>query len=536
MKRQRWLMSAALMLLMLAAVDVTAAAAGVIAPVNSATAQLTTPSFTVSIYDAVTKADITDVWLPEWVPAGGTPVYVVFHDLNGNVVTPTSLSLVPGSPNPPTGSVNPAFNSTTSLRTTSYPGKCTNFGDPNDLTDDFTFNTAAVPFISSSGTAKTGYLLTPQDCGGFAVISATVGTVPHTFILPQSSAGANGTTISGIPDIWAAAFCPSNSCPTGKEDGDTSPGNTAQNGDGYSAFDEYRGFIVSGAHIRTDPRQKDLFIHLVNPQCIAAGADPLTSTASLLGGGTNTISTGNPIFSNVETLISGTQIHRLNYANPNAPHYTTNEWVDRFLRYTVVTGLEFGTTGASTTVAPSDDRQMNRNAVYFTPDPTSTTAVRPTPQKGLRLIECVDATVSPSLLGFASVGSPNGQDNAIIFTQRVVNYFTNTLGATCTSASQPDCLFYSTFQNGAWTTPARITPQNLFAVAVAYYAAMEIGHTTQLTPSVEGTQKVSYGYHHAPGTGSNLDQGITNKVTRTGNTFYIPQLYNTTDLANYKLK
>jgi hypothetical protein len=373
-----------------------------------------------------------------------------------------------------------------------------------------------------------------------AVITATTTAGTHTFILPQSSLGAyalsDGTrTISGIPDIWAAAFCTqANTCLTGKEDNDQSPGNAAQNGDAFSAADEYRGFIVSGVHIRTDPRQKDLFVHLVNPQCIPTGADPLTSTASLLGG-PNAIASGNPIFSNVDTLISGAQIHRLGYETPNAPHYTTNEWVDRFLRYTVANGLEFGTAGSPTTVAPSDDRQVNGNAIYFTPDPTFTTGTRPTPQRGLRIIECVDATTSPSLLGFASVGSPNGQDNAIIFTQRIVNYLTNTLGAVCSSTSTA-CLYYSTFQNGAWTAPASISPLSLFGVAFAYYTAMEIGHTTQLTPTLEGGQKVSYGYHHAPGTGSNLDQGITNKVTRTGNTFYVPQLYNTSDLANYKLK
>jgi hypothetical protein len=528
MKRQRWLMCAALGLAAWAVIGLGTSQAAVISPVNSTTGQLVAATFTVSIFDPVTGRDITDVWLPEWNPSGGTPVYVVFHDLAGGVLNPSSLTLVTApSPGAPNGSVHPSFNP---LRTSAYPGQCTNYGNPTDLSTDFALNTTPVVFATPTGAGKTGFLLTPLDCGGMAVISATTTAGAHTFILPQSSLGVNPTTgISGIPDIWAAAFCtPTNPCAMGTEDNDSSAGN-ATPGDGIFAFDEYRGFIVSGVHVRTDPRQKDLFLHLVNPQCVSG--DPLASTASLLGG-PNAVVFGNPIFSNVDTLISGTQIHRLGYATPNAPHYTTNEWVDRFNRFTVTEGLRFG--DGSLTTAPTEDRQINQNVVYFTPDPNNNN--KAVVQRGLRFIECVDATTAPSLLGFASLGSPNGPDNAIIFTQRIVNYFTNSLGAVCATPATA-CLSYSTFQNGAWTAPVAISPLNLFGSAFAFYLAMEIGHTLELTPTVEGGQKVSYGYHHAPGTGSNLDQAITNKVSnKTGNTFYIPQLYNTSDLTNYQVK
>lgn len=524
MKTQKWMARVVAGVATWAAIGLgISEAASVISPVDGS-GQPITATFTASIFD-LTGNDITDVWLPEWRPtggtvaSGGTPVYVVFHDLQGNALVPSTISLVTTSGTAPNGSTNPSFNP---LATSAYPGQCTNFGSPTDLSADFDLAPTGLQFTTPGGAAKTGFLLTPLDCGGMAVISVTTTAGSHTFILPKTS------RTSGIPDIWAAAFCTSGiACTTGAEDADSSTGN-ATNGDGISAFDEYRGFIVSGAHIRTDPRRKDLFVHVVNPQCIGT-ADPTGSAASLLGG-PNAVVTTNPLFSNVDTLISGTQIHRLDYATPNAVHYTTNEWVDRFYQYTVANGLQFldAVTAAITTTAPGDDRQINRNAVFFTPDATG----KPTPQKGLRIIECVDATTSPSLLGFASIGSPNGQDNAIIFTQRIVNYFTNSLGANCSSTP---CL-YSTFRNGAWTTPVAITQADLFGVAFAFYLAMEIGHTTVLTPSVEGTAKVSYGYHHAPGTGSNMDQGITNKTTRAGNTFYIPQLYNTSDLTNYKLK
>lgn len=522
MKRQRWLMCSVLGLAVWAVVGLGTSQAAVISPVDPTTGQLVAATFTVSIFDPATGRDITDVWLPEWNPTSlGTPVYVVFHDLAGGVLTPSSLTLVTTpSPGAPTGTFHPSFNP---LRTSAYPGQCTNYGSPTDLSPDFAFSAAPVPFVASTGVSKTGFLLTPLDCGGMAVISATTTAGTHTFVLPQSDLGLNGGTgISGIPNIWAAAFCTQGSCATGREDSDSSLGNST-NGDGIFAFDEYRGFIVSGLHIRTDPRQKDLFIHLVNPQCGA-------STASLVGGGTTSYVTGNSLFSNVDTLISGNQIHRLNYATPNAPHFTTNEWVDRFHHYSVADGLRFG--DGTVTTAPTDDRQINQNAVYFDLDTANAKVV----QRGLRTIECVDATTSPSLLGFASLGSPNGPDNAIIFTQRIVNYLTNSLGAAC-ATSTTTCLSYSTFQNGVWTTPVPISPFSLFGSAFAFYLAMEIGHTTSLTPTVEGTAKTSYGYHHAPGTGSNLDQSITNKISnRTGNTFYIPLLYNTSDLTNYKFK
>lgn len=525
MTKRRSMIHIAFALLISVVAGLAVAHAGVVVPVDTA---VTSPLYppvsgspvTVSIFSTA-GVDITDTWLPTWNPTtGGEPVLVVVNT-GGASLGP--VTLIP-SPAPGgitfDGTTNPFLNPTT-LATSAYPGKCTNFGSPGDadyLDADFLLG----PAESVPNTLHTGFRLTPNDCGGMAAIQAVVDGTLRTFVIPQDS------NANGIPDAFEAVLCPaSHPCPTGREDADSSAGNPT-NGDGISAFDEYRGFIVSGRHIRTDPRQKDLFVHLVNPQCVSGA--PLTSTASLLGGGTTTYVTGNTLFSNVETLVSSTQVHRLGYAVPAQAHVTTAEWVDHFHHYSVADGLRFG--DGTVTTAPADDRQINRNAVYFSVDGAGNRV----PQKGLRLIECVDTTSSPSLLGFASLGSPNGPDNAIIFTHRIVNYFVNSLGATCATPTTA-CLMYSTFENGAWTAPVPISPSSLFGVAFAFYLAMEIGHTTKLTPTIEGTQKTSYGYHHAPGTGSNMDQGITNKVSsRTGNTFYVPLLYNTSDLTNYKLR
>jgi hypothetical protein len=289
-----------------------------------------------------------------------------------------------------------------------------------------------------------------------------------------------------------------------------------QIGDGLANFDEYRGFMVSGTHLRTDPKQKDLFVHLVNPQC---------GTSSLLGGGSTTYVTGAALFTNLNTLISGTQIHALGLT-PNATNFQTTEWVDQFNRYTSSEGLLWTLPGGATTnIEPQADRQVNANAVFPIKDNVTGLKI----QKGLRIIECVDTTLS-SPLGIASLGSPNGGDNAVIWTQRIVNYL-DSLGA------NSGALSYVTYDaTGAQSAAVSITRTDLMAKAIEYYLAMEVGHSVNLTPTIEGTKSTSYGYHHAPGTGSNLDQALTNKVSsRTGNTFYIPSVFNSADQSNFKL-
>src|SRR5438445_680380 len=139
--------------------------AGVIFPVDPSTGALNTGApATVSLFQ--NGRDVTDKWLPAWTPGGGgEPVFVVFN-VQGVVTAPTSLALVP----PPT---NPVFNGTTNPflvppKTSAYPGNCTNYG--SDTTADYDFNTTAEPVTASIN----GFRLTPRDCGGMAVVSATL--------------------------------------------------------------------------------------------------------------------------------------------------------------------------------------------------------------------------------------------------------------------------------------------------------------------------------------------------------------------------
>jgi hypothetical protein len=49
-------------------------------------------------------------------------------------------------------------------------------------------------------------------------------------------------------------------------DADTGPAGNPFLGDGLVAYEEYRGFMVSGGHVRTHPGNKDLFVRSMLPQ------------------------------------------------------------------------------------------------------------------------------------------------------------------------------------------------------------------------------------------------------------------------------
>src|SRR5437667_944649 len=298
MNRCKWMMRAVLSGLTWAWLGVGVAQAGVIPPTDPTTFKLiTNPTVTVSLYQldsllpsTVTLSspsrctttgtsfykDVTDCWLPEWEPRnGGKSVFVV---VNGTTVTPTlvlpsssaTFPLASGAPNP----------FVTALTTSAYPGQCTNIGPGTeaDFEGAAPGSTVLNPLTLQTSTGPVvGYELKPKDCGGMAVIQ--VGGLK--FILPKD--GAPTVPANGIPDAWENLYGGALNPAT---DVDIGPIGTSLCCDGIATFDEYRGFIVSGNQIRTDPTQRDLSLRLMNPVC------PGTSTStSLLGGGTTTYPT-----------------------------------------------------------------------------------------------------------------------------------------------------------------------------------------------------------------------------------------------------
>jgi hypothetical protein len=487
---------------------------GVILPVNDAGAPIPNAPVSVSLFDAFGQ-DITDTWLPTWEPPDGkAPIYVRFNHL-GVPVTPLTVGLVPPPVTPV--SFNGLENPFLALpRTTSaYPGRCTNYsGSPTVLSADFTLTTT-----------PDGLALKSEDCGGIAVIEASVPGVagPHRFVIPRDSNN------NGIPDIWEATYCPSTSpCPSGLEDDDAGPIAGAPTGDAISAFDEYRGFIVSGVHVSTDPRRRDLFVRLVNPQCGAT---------SLLGGATPAYpNDGTGLFDNLTSLVPGSNVHLLGYTTPvSGP---TEEWVDRFVSFSQQTGFQYqeGPNAPPTSIAPVDDRRINQNAV-FPLGIANPVAGGGLIQKGLRITECLDVSAT-SPLGSTGLGSPTGPDNSLVYTQRIADYID-----TLIAAGGARTLKLFGFENGAWVSKTNsngtVNREFIISQAMKFYVAHELSHSTRLTPTVEGTNKTSYGYHHAPLTGSVMDQTIVHKIDRSTSgfsSFYIPSLYNGSDQSSYKIR
>jgi hypothetical protein len=593
------------------------AQAGAVPPTNPTTLMHdTTSSVTVSLYqlDSTLPAtvslqspsrctstgtsfyrDVTDCWMPEWSsPAsGGKPVYVV---VNGSTALPTLV--------PPTtvgvsfplgaGAANPFV---AGLTTSAYPGQCTNVGSGAEA--DFTLaSTTPVTLQTSTATSVVGYALTPTDCGGMAVIQ--VGTFK--FILPRD--GTATLPANGIPEVWENLYG-GNLDPT--QDVDIGPVATSPIGDGLSTFDEYRGFIVSGKQIRTDPRQKDLFVHVVNPGDSNAGVFVTSPSCgmSCFGGGTNiypvafssgaaltvpaaaatvgataTFTASSAIFSSAHvqgeiignaggraTIIEVTgptsatvtaqitqafsagslpanswrlreslfalaygsvppeRLHLLGYAPGSTNSPQTIEWVDKFASLLPAQTLNI--------TDSTNDRVVNPNRIYCLPPGSPSPCSPSTSQKGIRVMEGLN-TNSSSVLGWSfGVASPNQAGNVVVFTQRIISYL-DSLIATNTTIN------YSTASlvNGVWTwsTPVTVNRDFLLSKAFQFYTGHEIHHSLSLTPQVQGTNKVTYGNHWAPGTGDCLDQAITTTSKNGTVTFYIPSICGTVDEASFIIR
>ncbi|OLD65380.1 MAG: hypothetical protein AUI47_02280 [Acidobacteria bacterium 13_1_40CM_2_68_5] len=473
----------------------------------------------------------------DWLPSPGNRVTIT---VNGAGLSPTIELVCPqdntfastACPNTLTAQYNPI--AAKQLRTSAYQGVCTNFGSPTDFSVDFTL---------SAATATTR-VLNSLDCGGMAVIRVTntgSSLEPFFFLLPKDS------DFDGMPDAWEALYCSTgNTCLDPKEDLDSGPG--ALVGDGIAAFDEYRGFKVSGTYIRTNPRQKlgttekqkDLFLHLVNP-AESGATSKLTTTAGILVAFTPLASTDGAadIFLNIKSLIAAGQLHLLCFTPGGTNTGACDEWMDRFSNLTILSpppGSPVGTPGTpqftytsggiTTTTAPLDDRQININAVY--PLAVYPLGIR----KGLRISESVD--VSGALpLGECGVGPATGSDECIIYTQRIINDTDSKIAAGATAPIK-----YLTFEGGKWVTKyagtgAPTDPEKNFLRArhIEFILGMEAGHGLQLTPVFDTT----YGVHNPEDAGDNMDVRIMRVLQGGSNKFYIPKAYNTTNQSCFKL-
>jgi hypothetical protein len=95
-----------------------------------------------------------------------------------------------------------------------------------------------------------------EDYGGFTKATAQHGSSGVTLAIPYDFDN------NRLPDVgWRTSFnvLVPDSGESWAEDTDGAPVGDGTLGDGLSRFEEYRGFFVTGSHLRTNPNTKDLF-------------------------------------------------------------------------------------------------------------------------------------------------------------------------------------------------------------------------------------------------------------------------------------
>jgi hypothetical protein len=155
-------------------------------------------------------------------------------------------------------------------------------------------------------------------------------------------------------------------------------------------------------------------------------------------------------------------------------------------------GLEF-----TTHLIPFDLSNPDR---FVSSDPSIT-------QKAVRITEDLDA--NGIVLGVANQGTPNGLDEASIFTERIKNH----VQSTCAEAdSAANCTDKATGFSG----------QDLIDLYIRHTIAHEIGHMTML--AVDYTRRFG-GFHYKAGSEVILEQAVKYTSKKGKVTFYISTKY-----------
>jgi hypothetical protein len=194
----------------------------------------------------------------------------------------------------------------------------------------------------------------------------------------------------------------------------------------------------------------------------------------------------------------------------------TDEMVDRLQSFAITAGKETFIYRASDAVpatlitvtnlnrksTPADDRVINRNRVFGGP------------QKAIRIIESLDVSKTTPI-GSSSWGSPNGLNEALIYTQRIVNFINSTAPVT------DNRIHYATHTGTVWGpytntfalpngTVQPVTRAYIISKMMQFVFAHEAGgHDTKLTVTAS-----SLGFHDATGTGGMLDSQV--QIITTG--------------------
>ena len=208
----------------------------------------------------------------------GSSVPVSDMRTTGQMVRLIAFFHVPGNPNQIT--TPPVSTVTLSLEDrTTWAGFAMNAGwsDARDTAPDYAFPPVGGGQESPSRQVDFGNdniavaELQVRDYGGRVRVRASGAGQEPTLSLPQDQLNS---VSNWIPDAgWRAGpdqiddnFSGGANGAVWTQDADvTSPAaqgdpNVGLQGDGLKVFEEYRGFVVSGAHVRTNPTKKDLFV------------------------------------------------------------------------------------------------------------------------------------------------------------------------------------------------------------------------------------------------------------------------------------
>lgn len=144
--------------------------------------------------------------------------------------------------------------------TSAFEGMAMNVADPRgNASADYTLEAPSASFAADF-TARAW--LDVWDYGGFTKIAAVQGA---SSVAPRRlPADDNG---NWLPDGgWSVDGVRFLDTGLGTDDTDSLGSQATTTGDGLTAFEEFRGFIVSGVHVRTSPAIGDLFVYSQLPE------------------------------------------------------------------------------------------------------------------------------------------------------------------------------------------------------------------------------------------------------------------------------
>ena len=134
-------------------------------------------------------------------------------------------------------------------------------------------------------------------------------------------------------------------------------------------------------------------------------------------------------------------------------------------------------------------------------------------QKAAKITESLNS--ASGFLGWCPQGTVNGNDDCVVYTQRVVNSIDRICGA---RFGTNDCV-----------GPSGEIGPDLIDLYIKWVMVHELGHTTTLSASFN--KKI--GNHYATGSGKVMDQGVSYTDKRGKVTFQIPQSFSAESQASF---